>query len=323
MTSPDEIPDTPPADHPGRAEQEPMSPPLAQHHPLHGDDPSKVGAFWLRSRLAQTPAGTVYGAFEDSGDPVMLLLLSQGAAADHAARARFSGEINAMHIDTVVARGGQGQDEGRMAVRFRDEDDDPQLSGVEPLAPWVALAFDGTVNAVFEAVRVLRAVDLATAPSLTKPTGPDYRLHWIDEAAPGTARTWALPWPGRNDRAGWVTVLVSWLLMLLLAALGLLLAILVFQNAPLVNPPPPVPTQASGEGSGEPQSGEPQSGEPQSQEPQSGEPQSQEPQSGEPTDLDGSPSPGEEPPSDLGSPTMSDPSGDASGPGDPMPNRRL
>ena len=52
----------------------------------------------------------------------MLIHLKDGAASDAAARARFSGEINAMHIDTVVARGGQDQDEGRMAVRFRDEE---------------------------------------------------------------------------------------------------------------------------------------------------------------------------------------------------------
>lgn len=306
MTSPDELPDAPPASPGGSADE--VAPPLAQHRPLHEGDPAKVGTFWVHSRLAETPAGVVYGAHEDDGDPVMLLLLSEGAAADHAARARFAGEINAMHIDTVVARGGQGQDDGPMGVRFRGEDDDPHLAGLRPLAPWAALAFDGTVVAVLEAVRVLRAVDLHTSPPLSDPAGPDYRLHWIDERSPGTSRTWALAWPGRHDRAGWITVLVSWLLMILLAALGLLLAILVFQNAPLVSPPPPVPTDASGEGSGDPTSGPPQSGEP---------------NSATPSEIDGSPSPGEVPPSRLGSPTMTDPSGEASGPGDPTPNKRL
>ena len=308
----DETPDAPPAGHaePG---VEASSPPLAQHHPLDPGDPAKVGAFWLTSRLAETPAGIVYGANEGGGDPVMLVLLSEGAAADHAARERFAGEINAMHIDTVVARGGHGQHDGRMGVRFRRESDDPHLSTLAPLAPWVALAFDGPVAAVLEAVRVLRAVDLLVTPPLSEPAGPDYRLHWINDAAPGASRTWALAWPGRHDRAGWVGILVSWLLMILLAALGLLLAILVFQNAPLVDPPPPVPTQASGEGSGEPTSGPPQSGEPSSGQPTPSGSSSQ----------SGSPSEGTDPPTDLGSPTMTDPTGDDSGPGDPSPNRRL
>lgn len=296
MTSPEELPDTPPAT------PAPASALLAAHRPLRQDDPAKVSTFWLDSRLAETPAGVVYGAHEDDGDPVMLVLLSEGAAADHAARARFAGEVNAMHIDTVVARGGQGQDEGPMGVRFRAEvraeDDHPPLPGLVPPAPWVALAFDGTVVAVAEAVRVLRAVDLVTSPPLGDPAGPDYRLHWIDERSPGAARTWALAWPGRHDRAGWITILVSWLLMILLAALALLLAILVFQNAPMVSPPPPVPTRASGEGSGEPQSGDPSQG-------------------------GSSSSPGELPPTDLGTPTMTDPSGEASGSNDPTPNRRL
>ena len=39
---------------------------------------------------------------------------------------------------------------------------------------------------------------------------------------PGLVRLWPLPWPGRYDRAGWKTILVSWLLMLLLAALAVL-----------------------------------------------------------------------------------------------------
>ncbi|MDF1490197.1 hypothetical protein [Tessaracoccus caeni] len=318
----DETPDASPAGQPVPGD-EASSLPLAQHHPLDPGDPAKVGAFWLTSRLAETPAGVVYGANEDGGEPVMLVLLSEGAAADHAARERFAGEVNAMHIDTVVARGGHGQDDGRMGVRFRSESDDPHLSTLAPLAPWAALAFDGTVKAVFEAVRVLRAVDLLVTPPLSEPAGPDYRLHWINDAAPGVSRTWALAWPGRRDRAGWVSILVSWLLMILLAALGLLLAILVFQNAPLVSPPPPVPTQASGEGSGEPTSGPPQSGEPTSGQPSSGEPTSADPDSGEPSESGGSPSPGDEPPTRLGTPTMTDPSGDASGPGDPTPNRRL
>lgn len=231
--------------------------PLADQYPLDPSDPVKVGDFWLDARLSERWAGTAFTAHEDGGDTVMLLLLSEGAAGDHAARARFSGEINAMHIDTVVARGGQGQDEGRLGVRFRPEDDDPHLASNTPLAPWVALAFSGTVGAVMEANRVLHAVDLAITPPLGQPKGPDFSLHWTHRTSHGTTRLWPLPWPGRRDRAGWITFLVSWLLMVLMAALAILLAILLFQNAPVVSPPPPVPSSGSGSGGGsatEPQS---------------------------------------------------------------------
>ena len=279
--------------------------PKAGHHPLRDDDPARIGDFWLDSRLTATPAGTAFAAHEDGGDSVLLILLSAGAATDAAARARFSGEVNAMHIDTVVARGGEGQHEGRMSVRFRDEAGDPQLSHHAPLAPWVALAFDGSLAAVHEADRVLRAVDLSRTPPLSDPAGPDYRLHWISRTERGATRMWPLPWPGRTDRAGWISVLVSFLLMALLTALALLLAILLFQNQPPVNAPQPIPSM--GEGSGGSGSG---SGSPQPASPSQG--------SGSPSGSQGN---------DAGpytdSPSMNQPSGNESGPGDPSPNRRL
>ena len=270
--------------------------------PLLDDDPAKVGDFWLDARVTSTPAGTAFVAHEDGGDATLLMLLSAGAAKDPAARSRFSGEINAMHIDTVVARGGEGQNEGRMAVRFRSEDDDPVLERKAPLAPWVALAFDGSQRAVDEAARILLAIDLTRTPPLSKPSGPDYRLHWIDKTGHGATRVWPLPWPGRKERAGWITMLVAFLLMALIAALALLLAILVFQNQPLVDAPQPIPSPASGSGSG---SGSPQSGSP------SG--------GGSPA----SPSPGDDGGPYSDSPSMVQPSGDQSGPGNPPPNPRL
>ncbi len=274
--------------------------PFRGHTPLHDEDPVRVGDFWLDSRLVETAAGIAYAAHEDGADSVMLLLLREGAADDPAARSRFSGEINAMHIDTVVARGGQDQDEGRMRVRFRPEDDDPQVEGLPPAAPWVALAFDGSRAAVGEAARVLHAVDLDTTPPLGTPVGPDFQLHWRDRAEAGRTRLWPLSWPHRRDRAGWITILTSWLLMLLLTALALLLAILVFQNAPLVSPPPPVPSPTSG-GSGSEPASEPQS-----------------------DGSGGSPS-GPATPDDSFTPTMGDPDDEGSdgAGGEPTPNRRL
>ena len=267
----------------------------AEHFPLLPEDPVRVGDFWIDSRLAESPAGIVYSAHADGSDPVMLIHLRDGAASDPAARARFSGEINAMHIDTVVARGGQGQDEGRMAVRFRDEDDDPIVASHRPLAPWVALAFSGSPAAVAEAQRVLAAVDLVHTPQLGSPAGPDFQMHWWQNIRPGTWRMWPLPWPGRKDRAGWLTLLASFLLMLLLAAIAVLLAILVFQNQQKVSPPAPVPSSASASGGGSTSS------------------TSGEPSSGEPSELE----------SRSDTPSMEQPSGDSSGPGSPSPERKL
>ena len=274
----------------------------AEHFPLIPEDPVRVGDFWIDARLAESPAGVVYCAHADGSDPVMLIHLRDGAASDPAARARFSGEINAMHIDTVVARGGQDQDEGRMAVRFRDEDDDPIVASHRPLAPWAALAFSGSPKAVAEAQRVLAAVDLVHTPQLGSPAGPDFQMHWWQNIRPGTWRMWPLPWPGRKDRAGWLSLLTSFLLMLLIASVAVLLAILVFQNQQKVSPPAPVPSSESATGSG---SGSPSQS--------SGEPSSGESSSGEPSELE----------SRSDTPSMEQPSGDSSGPGSPSPERKL
>ncbi len=275
-------------------------PPYVPVSPLLPDDPPRVDGFWLDARLSATPAGVAFTAHDDQNQPAMVLLLAEGAAADAAARSRFAGEINALHFDTVLARGGQGQDTGRLRRKFRSEDDDPATPDQRPAAPWAALAYDGTPTAAGEAARILDTVQLTTLPPQGQPSGPDYQQYWIARVRPGLARLWPLPWPGRYDWAGWRTILVSWLLMLLLAALAVLIAILIFRNQPPQSPPPPTGGSAT-----QPQSGSPQSGSPQSGSPQSGSPS---PQSGSP-----SPSPSQSG-TESGSPS---PSGTESGGGQP------
>jgi hypothetical protein len=248
--------------------------------PLRPDDPPKIGEFWLDARLTAAPAGIAFTAHDVANTPAMVILLAEGAAADPAARSRFAGEINALHIDTVLARGGQGQDTGRLARKFREGDDDPVAPDERLVAPWAALAYDGSPAAAAQASQILDAVQIATLPPQGVPSGPDYQQYWIDRVRPGLARLWPLPWPGRFDRAGWRTILVSWLLMVLLAALAVLIAILIFRNQPPQSPPSPTGSSASQ--SGPPQSGSPQSGS------QSGSPQSPAP-SGSPSS--GSPGP--------------------------------
>ena len=264
--------------------------------PLLPEDPPRIGDFWLDARLRATPAGVAFTAHRDqpgeegqqpTSQPAMVILLSEGAAADAAARDRLAGVVNAMHVDSVLARGGHGQDFGRLARKYRSEQEDPSAPDDHIVAPWVALAYDGSPGAAAEAVRILDEVELATLPPLGAPSGPGYHHYWIDKVKPGLTRLWPLPWPGRFDRAGWRTILVSWLLMLLLAALAVLIAILLFRNQPPQSPPPPTGSS----GSPPPQSGSPS--------PQSGSPS---PQSGSGSPESGSPSP------QSGSPTSGSPS---------------
>lgn len=269
--------------------------------PLWRDDPPKVGDFWLDARLTASPSGVAFVAHDAQNTTVMVVLLSEGAAADPAARDRLAGAVDKMHIDTVVARGGQGQDSGRLGHRVRHpEADDPADPAGAPSAPWVALAYDGTSAALTEADRVLAEVDLSRVAELGRPTGPGYRLHWIDRVRPGIARLWPLPWPGRHDRGGPLTILVSWLLMMLLAALAVLIAILIFQQAPQEQPPPPVPPTASSSASGSPPpSSSPSPGSPSP----SPSPNSASPSPASPSPASASPSPGSPSPSGGGSPS--------------------
>jgi hypothetical protein len=269
--------------------------------PLLPDDPPRVGGFWLDARLGATAAGIAFTAHDPADTPAMVILLSEGAAADAAARARFAGEINALHIDTVIARGGHGQDTGRLARKYRGEEDDPIAPDDRLVAPWAALVYDGSPAAAAQAMGILDAVQIATLPQQGVPSGPDYRQYWINRVRPGLARLWPLPWPGRFDRAGWRTILVSWLLMLLLAALAVLIAILIFRNQPPQSPPPPTGTSGSPPQSGSPQSGSPQSPAP-SGSPSSGSPGPSGTESGgnEPTEsATGSPATSQSPRSRL------------------------
>lgn len=305
--------------------QPPSDPPLSGDgapalSPLLASDPPKIGDFWLDARMLAAPAGATFIGHADADTPVLLILLSEGAAADAAARDRLSGEVNHLHAETVVARGGQGQDEGRLGYLFRSEDDDPEGPDQLPLAPWVALVNDGTPSARAEALRILQAVDLSMTSPVGDPSGPGYRLHWADRSGTGTSRTWPLPWPGRGDRAGWSSVGIAWLLILLIAALGLLIAVLLFQNVPPSPPPPPVPTSASGSGGGSGSPSSPSSGSgsgsgsPSSGSPSSGSPASPSSGSGSPQSASATPSgsgePRDRPPSTP--PTMRSPGGSGS-----------
>src|SRR5215216_6629559 len=142
--------------------------------PLLPQDPPRIGEFWLDARLRATPAGIAFTAHsgaepsvagqDAAGQPALVILLSEGAAADPAARDRLAGVVNAMHIDWVLARGGHGQDFGRLARKYRSEQEDPSAPDERIVAPWVALAYQGSPAALAEAARILDDVELATLP---------------------------------------------------------------------------------------------------------------------------------------------------------------
>ena len=300
-----------PADDPWPTDAETEGLPYVPLSPLLPEDPPRVSDFWLDARLAASPAGVVFTAHDPDDRSALVVLLSEGAAADAAARERLAGVVNALHIDTVLARGGHGQDTGRLARKYRPDSAGPVAPDDKLVAPWAALAYDGSAERAAAATRILDEVEIATLPPQGAAAGPDYQHYWIDRVRPGLARLWPLPWPGRFDRAGWPTILVSWLLMLLLAALAVLIAILIFRNQPPQSPPPP--TGQSGSPPPASSSPSPQSGSPS---PQSGSPS---PQSGSPSGSEsGSPSPsGSESGSASGSPS---PSGSESGSGSPSPS---
>ena len=171
--------------HPGFDEGLAAGPAYVPVTPLLPDDPPKVGDFWLDARLGATPSGIAFTAHDAANTPAMVILLAEGAAADAAARARFAGEINALHIDTVLARGGHGQDTGRLARRYRSGDDAPVAPDDRFVAPWVVLAYDGSPAAAVQAMQILDAVQIASLAPQGMPSGPDYQQYWIERVRPG------------------------------------------------------------------------------------------------------------------------------------------
>jgi len=164
--------------------------------PLQPSDPPRVDEFWLDARLLTMPSGTVFSAHDDDGQGVLVIVLSHGAASDPASWDRLAGEVNHLHSDTVIARGGAGQSTGRLSGLYRPGTG-PENGGPS-LAPWVALVNDGSRAAVAEARRILDAVDMS-ALSGTPVAGPSFRLHWIDDTAAGRVHTWPVPRPGRRE----------------------------------------------------------------------------------------------------------------------------
>lgn len=230
---------------------------------LLATDPPRIGDFWLTNRILANESGVAFLANDEHGQQVMVLLLSNGASSDGAARDRFFGEIDLLHVDTVVARSTDFSPVNQSALPKRglvEQTAELVLDTTTDMAGWAALRFGDLDAAVVEAARIFSAVDLAQTSSIGAPSGPDYRLPWSADATLGSWRAWP-PLPVRKDQAGRPTILVALFGVIMLAMLGLLIAVLIFQQPD----PPPIPEKQNQQTShtqgeaGSPTSGSPSS----------------------------------------------------------------
>jgi hypothetical protein len=188
-------------------------------HPLERRDPPMLGAVLIHGRLAASDAGVVY-AGQLIDQLVVVVALTDGAETDSFGRARFDLAVQAVIDDRT----------GDVVAADRDAD----------VAPWVALAStDDWGEALGVAGRVLAPVTLTDVAPIGAVRGPDFRPHWYQRRGIGRWRLWPLPWPRDLNAAGRWTFVAAFGLMLVIAALALWIATLVFHSQPVPPPPPP------------------------------------------------------------------------------------
>ncbi|WP_344216521.1 hypothetical protein [Kribbella sancticallisti] len=199
--------------------------------PLMPEDPPRVGDFWLRGRLGANAAGYLYAATDETGRDAVVAMMTEGSADDAAARDRFVTVVDGLPVAAVLAH--------------NDGDDDD-------LALWVALGpirpNDGSSAVADERLiaerrgeEVLSAVLMDRVPQLGRVRGPDFRHYWENRRRPGLFRLWPLPWPAALRPASWFALVLSLLTMLVIMALAIFIAWLLFKNSPEVDPGPVIP----------------------------------------------------------------------------------
>ncbi|MBA2774038.1 MAG: hypothetical protein H0U36_08330 [Nocardioidaceae bacterium] len=174
-------------------------------------DPPALGAVTIRSRLESNDAGVVY-AGEYGDQPVVVVLLGEGAEADSYGRKRFHDALN-----KLIER------DPDQVVQFDDDVD---------IAPWVALRADNWDQGLAAGTALLAPVTLSHVEQLGTATGPDFRPHWFRRNGTGRWRLWPLPWPRSLTQSGWWTFVAAFALIVAIAALALWIAIKIFENSP-------------------------------------------------------------------------------------------
>jgi hypothetical protein len=189
--------------------------------PLHRADPPALGSVVVTGRIQADESAVVF-AGERAGDPVVVVMLTVGAADDSFARARFHAAVD-----------GRLTDGGAIV----DQDQDPDF------APWVAVRADSFDAALAAAGPLVATLTVAEHEPTGRPRGPAFAPHWFRGATLGRWRLWPLPWPRWLRTAGVWTFAAAFALCLAIATAALLISILVLRTLPT---PPTPPTPPSG-----------------------------------------------------------------------------
>ncbi|CAM3846917.1 hypothetical protein GCM10009799_24950 [Nocardiopsis rhodophaea] len=141
--------------------------------PLQQTDPRQLGAYRLSHRLSHGAEGVVYLAHDRDGQPVSVAMLSEGAAADPAARDRFA---------AAVTQGAGLAGAPRVLAS----------NTTNPAASWVAAPYTPD-RAGAEAF----LAPVAVGAEEHGPGAPGYAPHWATRSTPAAVR-----WSGAADRDG-------------------------------------------------------------------------------------------------------------------------
>jgi len=210
--------------------------------PLERQDPPALGGIELTGRLASTDSGVVYAGWS-GGQPVAVVMLTQGAETDSYARARFqqaTGHVASARSGGVAA----GSDRVGVASDVVAADSDVDI------APWVALRTNSWEDGLGAARTLLAAVAMEHVSPVGEPVGPAFRPHWSAHNRAGRWRMWPLPWPTALTTASRWTYVAAFALVLAIAAIALWIAVKIFEDQPAVPPGPgpgplPIPTPTS------------------------------------------------------------------------------
>ncbi len=210
---------------------------------LQDSDPRQLGAYRLSQRLSVRPEGVVYLGHDSAGTAVSVAMLSQGAAADPAARDRF--------VAAVTQESGVSDPPEVLASNTST-----------PATSWVAVRHDDTgagAGAYLDPVSVQ-----STGGSRRT---PGYVPYWAGASAPASAR-WSWRSGGRRgaavaapraNRAVVIGLLAVLLLVVgLLAVLYMWLSQLSQQAMVEPEPPPSSPQQEESSPPPEQESGQPE-----------------------------------------------------------------
>lgn len=180
-------------------------------------DPPALGSVTLTGRLDATASGCLYaGTLAD--DPVVVVLLSDGAETDSYARKRFRDALSELEAE-----------DPDLIAQYDDDID---------IAPWVAVRADDWEAGMAQARALLAPVALEQFEQLGRVAGPDFRPHWFRRDGAGRWRLWPLPWPRSLTQAGWWTFVASFALILAIATIALWISIKIFEDQPRPQPGP-------------------------------------------------------------------------------------